>query len=249
MKATSTAPGAPRSTRPDAPPPGRVERGAPTTSFLDQMTRPVLTLAPAGPLDALSLLARIEADTAALRAVLQPRGRGRPKTGRTPVEIEGDVALILAAVELDYGVPRAELFGPSRLAGVVWPRQLAIWLLRSLTHLTLRDISGLFRQNGGTDYAVKKVAAVLATEMDRRARVRALLERLTPTLQHARPVALPPTGGRGATRALTGGDNGAGVEPSPPQAKAAHRCACGRPAALKKNSSWVCARCDAIEKR
>ena len=206
-------------------------------TMLEKMTRPVLTLAPAGPLDALGLLARIEADTAALRVLLRAGARSRESgAGSAPPGAEGDAERIIMTVEQEFGVTRAELVGLDRHARLAWPRQLAMWLLRALTERTLHEVGALLGHRAAVFYSCKKVEADLASDLVKRARVRALLERLVPTLKHARPVALP------ATDTAPAGRVERGAPPAP-----AHHCACGLPATERNSGDWVCPRCLACE--
>ena len=71
-----------------------------------------------------------------------PRGSGKPKS--TPVEE------IQQRVATSYGISRAELVGPTRAATPLRARQVAIYLTRELTDLSLPQIGRLY---GGRDHS------------------------------------------------------------------------------------------------
>ena len=68
---------------------------------------------------------------------------------------------ILSVITSHYGVKLAELQSKRRTQSVVFPRQVAMYLARSLTSLSLEEVGGYF---GGKDhstvlYSVEKIEA------------------------------------------------------------------------------------------
>ncbi len=111
-------------------------------------------------------------------ATLERLGRGIP-TALTRTQVEEwladptqptsggpSVAAIVKRVALAFGVSEKELLGPSRLRRVLAPRQVAMYLARELTKLSLPRIGTAF---GGRDHttvlhACRKVAADAAED-------------------------------------------------------------------------------------
>jgi chromosomal replication initiator protein len=65
------------------------------------------------------------------------------------------------AVSSYYGLALAQLISPSRAAGVMWPRQVAIHLARALTDASLNTIGEAF---GGRNHATVLHACKRVTE-------------------------------------------------------------------------------------
>lgn len=84
------------------------------------------------------------------------RTAGQTSLFPTPARIEDRV---LAAVTEAYDVTLAELVSPSRKPHFVWPRQLAMALLRELSPYSLEFIGHLFghRDHSTVIYAVRRV--------------------------------------------------------------------------------------------
>ncbi len=66
-----------------------------------------------------------------------------------PTSAPNDVSKIVRGVALAFGVSEKEILGTSRLRGVLKPRQVAMYLARELTGLSLPRIGAAF---GGRDH-------------------------------------------------------------------------------------------------
>jgi chromosomal replication initiator protein len=99
-------------------------------------------------------------------------GRGAPAPS---IEAIQDVVCDAFAITHD------ELLSPSRAARLVWPRQLAMYLAREQTHLTLPDIGRHFggRNHTTVMHAVRRTADKVATDSEAFDTVRRLTARLT----------------------------------------------------------------------
>ncbi len=87
---------------------------------------------------------------------------------------------ILAAVAEKFGVKTEALCGPRRTRTVVLPRQVAMFLARQLTELSLVEIGRLF---GGRDhttviYSCEKVGAMIAADIEFAEKVNGLISTL-----------------------------------------------------------------------
>jgi len=97
-------------------------------------------------------------DRAAAQTILTGAGHPAPS--------QSDVARIVRQVAAAYGVTRKELLGPSRLRRVLVPRQVAMYLARELSGLSLPRLGSAF---GGRDHttvlhACRKVEAEAETD-------------------------------------------------------------------------------------
>ena len=90
------------------------------------------------------------------------------------------VESIQKAVAAHFELTVSDLASPSRAARIVWPRQLAIHLVRELTHASLMDIGTAFggRNHATIHYACTRVSERLARDPDASETLRDLLERL-----------------------------------------------------------------------
>lgn len=95
---------------------------------------------------------------------------GAPGLGQMNHESDrGAVRRIQAEVAAGYGIELRELLGRSRVAGLVWPRHLAMYLCREVRHASWRRLGMLFRRDaGGVHHGWRRVKN--ATETDARAR-------------------------------------------------------------------------------
>lgn len=106
-------------------------------SFLEEMTRPVLTIAPAEPLPN------------AVADRIGPRGRACRERARA----------IIRAVADYWGLSVRELMAHSRVRRLVWPRQVAMFLIHRRTTMSSPEISKLFlgRDHGTVLHAIHAV--------------------------------------------------------------------------------------------
>ncbi len=87
---------------------------------------------------------------------------------------------VLSAVAAHFGVTLDQLCGRRRTQGVVLPRQVAMYLVRQLSQLSLVEIGQLL---GGRDhttviYACEKIAALMQQDPEMEAKVNALISTL-----------------------------------------------------------------------
>ncbi len=81
------------------------------------------------------------------------------ETGQ-PTSAATDVSRIVGRVAAAFGVSEKELLGPSRLRSVMRPRQVAMYLARELTGLSLPRLGAAFGRDHTTVlHACRKVAA------------------------------------------------------------------------------------------
>jgi len=67
-----------------------------------------------------------------------------------PTVAEADAGAIIRTVANYYGVPQAKLLSPARDYEIAWPRQVAMFLLKSRTLLNYSKIGRLLRRDHGT---------------------------------------------------------------------------------------------------
>jgi chromosomal replication initiator protein len=96
-----------------------------------------------------------------------------------PRQVPRSIAQIKNATCREFGVSSQELVSPSRSARVLWPRQLAMYLSRELTHESLPAIGRAF---GGRDHttvlhALRRTEHRLASDAEARADVERLRSR------------------------------------------------------------------------
>lgn len=111
-------------------------------------------------------------DLAAIRDILAATGQ--------PEATKADVPRIVKQVAAAYGITRKELLGPSRLRRVLVPRQVAMYLARELSGLSLPRLGTAF---GGRDHttvlhACRKVEADTSTDANLAGMVRQLRSEL-----------------------------------------------------------------------
>jgi chromosomal replication initiator protein len=87
---------------------------------------------------------------------------------------------ILRAVAEFYGLRTDELRGAGRRKEVVLPRQVAMYLIRELTHSSLPEIGQFFdgRDHTTVLYAIQKVQEALNNDAELQQNLRAIRERL-----------------------------------------------------------------------
>ena len=103
-----------------------------------------------------------------------PFGNVPPRSGR--------IAKIQIAVAAAYGVTRTDLISSRRTHNVVRPRQVAMFLAKTITLMSLPQIG---RQFGNRDHTTvlrgaRKIVALRQTDPDLRRRVDSLLDQLKP---------------------------------------------------------------------
>lgn len=113
---------------------------------------------------------------------LFPQSRAAPQPEKYSVEE------IRSLVGQHFNVSVADLCSPSRVATVLWPRQLAMYLARDHSGESLTTIAAAF---GGRNHttalnACKKVEEQIASDAERRAELRLLNERLFKTSEETR---------------------------------------------------------------
>lgn len=108
-------------------------------------------------------------DRARVEELLSAAGQPMP-AAVTPAEIVKRVAQ-------EFAVPEKEMFGPSRLRQVRLPRQVAMYLVRQLTNLSLPRIGSFFdgRDHTTVLHACRKVRAEMASDELFAARVNELM--------------------------------------------------------------------------
>ncbi len=112
-------------------------------------------------------MTRVIALASLLREPLSPplvrRALGKPAPGvAAPTSEPPTLAAIQDAVCSVYGVPRGELLSPSRSEKVVRARQMAMYLARELTALSLAEISrGFDRDHSTVAHAIRAVESKL----------------------------------------------------------------------------------------
>jgi chromosomal replication initiator protein len=84
-----------------------------------------------------------------------------------PTSPARDVSAIVKHVAAAFGVNEKEMLGASRLRGVLRPRQVAMYLARELTGLSLPRIGAAFGNRDHTTvlHACRKVEAELAEDL------------------------------------------------------------------------------------
>jgi len=87
---------------------------------------------------------------------------------------------ILTAVAERFGVKSDAIIGQRRTRAVVLPRQVAMYLTRQLTELSLVEIGRLFgnRDHSTVLYACEKVTAMIGADSDMADKVNALISTL-----------------------------------------------------------------------
>lgn len=117
-----------------------------------------------------------------------PKPHDPPKASfRLPTMPDGhDPSQLTAACIIDvvasaYGVSNAELRSDSRTAGVVLPRQIAMYLLRVLARRSMPDIARRIGRKDHTTvlHAVRRITALIAEDAGRAGEVDALRAALT----------------------------------------------------------------------
>ncbi|SPJ27642.1 helix-turn-helix domain-containing protein [Falsiruegeria mediterranea] len=98
--------------------------------------------------------------------------------GANPPQVSADE--ILTVVCAHFRVTREDLSGPLRTAHISWPRQVAYWLVRAHTKMSLPAIGRLF---GGRDHTtvkrgVERVEEKAAADEEIRRQVNALREKV-----------------------------------------------------------------------
>jgi chromosomal replication initiator protein len=123
--------------------------------------------------------------SAAARLTGRPLDMAQARTAlrRLAALREGPLSLddILKAVEKKFGVPAAELRGGSRARRVLLPRQVAMYLARRLTDLSLSEIGRFFgnRDHATVLYAERKITGVLPEDSKLSAAVETLTNELS----------------------------------------------------------------------
>jgi chromosomal replication initiator protein len=103
------------------------------------------------------------------RAFPGPLGRAEveqtlAETGQ-PTSSKADVSAIVKRVAAAFGIAEKEMLGTSRLRGVLRPRQIAMYLVRELTGLSLPRIGAAFARDHTTVlHAYRKVEEELASD-------------------------------------------------------------------------------------
>jgi chromosomal replication initiator protein len=87
---------------------------------------------------------------------------------------------IVALVSEQFGIKVEALFGQRRTRSVVLPRQVAMYLMRQLTELSLVDVGRVFggRDHSTVIYACEKVGTMVATDNDFAERINGLISTL-----------------------------------------------------------------------
>jgi len=87
---------------------------------------------------------------------------------------------IVALVSEQFGVKVEALFGQRRTRSVAMPRQVAMYLMRQLTELSLADIGRIFggRDHSTVIYACEKVGAMVTTDGEFADRINGLISTL-----------------------------------------------------------------------
>lgn len=109
---------------------------------------------------------------------LAPRPEAVPLPSRLPALCP--VAFIQDTVALSYGIHPLLMRSPSRNRSVCWPRQVAMYLARELTHKSYPNIGKLFgnRDHSTAAYAMRAVEKRMASDPLYRADVETLREAL-----------------------------------------------------------------------
>lgn len=91
------------------------------------------------------------------------------------------VAEIVAAVSKSYGVTKQDILGPRRLAPLVRPRQVVMYLARELTDLSWHQISFQIGKRDHTTsiYGHRQIASLIETDVNLANRVAAIRRTLT----------------------------------------------------------------------
>ena len=89
--------------------------------------------------------------------------------GAEPINVTIDK--IFAAIEKKYDISRAELTGKSRVYDVAQARHIAIYLIRTVTEMSLPNIGKMFNRDHSTvsssiDAVEKKLASTPALEIE-----------------------------------------------------------------------------------
>ena len=89
--------------------------------------------------------------------------------GAEPINVTVDK--IFAAIEKKYDVDKSELTGKSRVQNVAQARHVAIYLIRTITEMSLPNIGKLFNRDHSTvissiDSIEKKIASSPAIEIE-----------------------------------------------------------------------------------
>ena len=97
----------------------------------------------------------------------RPKGRMGESPFAHPVRI-GRAAAIRNWVAQSYRIPVEAIAGPSRERGVVWPRQVAMWLIHEHLDLTLTEIGSLFdgRDHSTVISTLRKVQRRIAADAE-----------------------------------------------------------------------------------
>lgn len=97
-----------------------------------------------------------------------------------PLPSFGRIARIKRVVAASYGVETADIVGKSRHPSHVWPRQVAMYLIRDIANRPLEDIGNTFggRDHSTVFYALSAVEKRMAEDPVYRDDVTALREAL-----------------------------------------------------------------------
>ena len=97
-----------------------------------------------------------------------------------PVPTQSDAERIVRRVADEFGVSERDLLGPSRLRTYLIPRQVAMYLTRELTSLSLPKIGSVFANRNHTTvlHACRKVAEEIAVNDSLNARMRQIRQEL-----------------------------------------------------------------------
>ena len=92
-----------------------------------------------------------------------------------PTSAPNDISRIVERVAVAFGVSEKELLGPSRLRGVLQSRQVAMYLARELTGLSLPRLGAAFGRDHTTVlHACRKVGAEVTNDTELAQRIRDL---------------------------------------------------------------------------
>ncbi len=104
---------------------------------------------------------------------------------------------IVIAVELEFDLPRGALYERSNRQAVVYPRQIAWWLMRDMTPASYPDIQNKFgfKDHQTVIHGVRKIQARLDGNEELRimgnANLRAIVERLRAAVLESFPQEIP----------------------------------------------------------
>jgi hypothetical protein len=118
---------------------------------------------------------------------------GKPSTVPPPTfDATAPTKIVTQIIETHFKIPYGSLIGCCRTEVIAWPRHIAIYMLRDLTHLPMKSIGAAFgRCESSIGHAYRSVSGRVAVYPEERTRVALLRDHCAAALK-SQPSTLNP---------------------------------------------------------